>query len=119
MAHTDKSLEYFSAKWDVDGAEEGIQEVREKVIRDGHIDINMLMDNSDENGVSMALWIDHFSLAPGLLLQLRCHAVKWRKTYGGLKADVFEKIAAARRSQQSRREQNRRSLFSPSAQVQY
>jgi len=112
MAHTDNFLEYFSAKWDVDGAEEGIQEVREKVIRDGHIDINMLMDNSDENGVSMALWIDHFGLAPGLLLQLRRHAIKWRKTYGGLKADDFEKIAAARRSQQSRREQNRRSPLS-------
>ncbi|KAF3050389.1 hypothetical protein E8E11_010430 [Didymella keratinophila] len=54
MAHTDNFLEYFTAKWDVEGAEEGIQKIRDTVIRDGHIDINMLMDNSDENGASFS-----------------------------------------------------------------
>lgn len=70
MAHTDKFLEYFSAKWDVEGVEEGIKEVREKVIRDGHINMNTLMDSSNEHGVSMTLWVEHFGMQPGLLLQL-------------------------------------------------
>jgi hypothetical protein len=112
MAHTNNFLEYFTAKWDVKGAEEGIQKIQDTIIRNGHIDINMLIDNSNENGVSMALWVEHFSMQPGLLLQLRRHAVKWRKTYGGLSGDDFEKIASTRRAQRARRERNYRSPLS-------
>ena len=51
MAHTHNFLEYFEAKWDVEGAEDSIQKIRDNVIRDDHIDINVLIDNSDKNRV--------------------------------------------------------------------
>ncbi|KAF2631288.1 hypothetical protein BU25DRAFT_488684 [Macroventuria anomochaeta] len=100
LAHTDNFFAYFREKWDVSGAQELIDEVEQKVVKDGHIDINMLMDKSSENGVSMELWVDHFDLRPGVLLQLWRHALRWRKTYNGLSGDDFEKIATARRQQQ-------------------
>ena len=106
--HTMHFLEYFEARWDVAGGKEAVQRIKDTVIKEGHIDINMLMDSS-ENGVSMSLWVEHFDMTPGLLLQLRRHGIKWRRTYDGLSGEDFEQIAYKRRLQQ---QQNRRSPLS-------
>lgn len=102
-------LDYFEANWDVIGGKEAAQHIKDRVIKEGHIDINMLMDNS-ENGMPMSLWVDHFDMTPGLLLQLRSHGIKRKRVYGGLSGEDFEQIAHQRRLQQELRD--RRSSLS-------
>ena len=75
-AHTLNFWKYFKSKWDAPGCAEFMQRLKEKVFDEGHIDINMSMAQG-ENGVPMALWVEHFDEQPGALLQLRHHAVKW------------------------------------------
>lgn len=90
-AHTLNFLGYFRTKWEPPGAEEFMDKIKKDVVDAGHIDINMLMDDS-ENGVSMALWVEHFGMQPGGLLQLRRHALKWRQSYSGLSEEDFDRI---------------------------
>lgn len=108
--HTQNFLKYFRQHWDVKGADAAVTKLENEVVRDGHIDINMLMDDS-ENGVPMTLWVEHYELPPGFLLQLRRQAHRWRKTYPGLTEDDFDKIQEYR---QLRRDQNRRNTASSS-----
>ena len=68
LAYTDNFFAYFREKWDVSGARELIDEVKEKVFRDSHININMLIDKSSKNGVTIELWVEQFGLKPGVLL---------------------------------------------------
>lgn len=95
VAHTMNFFDYFKAKCTVANAEDVINHIIKTVVRDAHIDINMLMDDTSENGVPMVLWVEHFDLTPGMLLQLRRHALKWRKEYSGLSVEDLEKIYSA------------------------
>jgi hypothetical protein len=103
-AHTRNFLQYFRSKWDPPGAGEFMDKLEREVVSQGHIDINMLMCDG-ENGVTMTMWVEHFEMPAGGLLQLRRHALKWRKTYSGLSEADFEYIHSTVSSTQERRQQ--------------
>lgn len=100
-SHTLNFLKYFRAKWDAPGCAEFMDRLKTNVIDAGNVDINMLMADG-ENGVSMVLWVEHFAEQPASLLQLRRHALKWRKTHSGLSIEGFERIHTAVRETQER-----------------
>jgi hypothetical protein len=59
-----------------------IDEVKEKVFKEGKYNINMLMD--EECGMTMEVWVNYFRISPGYLSHLRRKAHDWKKDYGGL-----------------------------------
>jgi hypothetical protein len=59
-----------------------INEVKEKVFKEGKYNINMLMD--EECGMTMEVWVNYFRISPGYLSHLRRKAHDWKKDYGGL-----------------------------------
>lgn len=77
--HTRNFLTYFKHRWYRDT----VDEIKEKVLTTARLNINHMMEES-ENGITMGMWVNHFHLQPGDLLQLRQEAVKWQQQYKGL-----------------------------------
>jgi hypothetical protein len=59
-----------------------IDEVKEKVFKEGKYNINMPMD--EECGMTMEVWVNYFRISLGYLSHLRRKAHDWKKGYGGL-----------------------------------
>lgn len=51
------------------------------VVTDGAMDIDMLMQPSDD---SLKLWVTHFGIPPGWFFTLQNNAKEWQKGYQGL-----------------------------------
>ncbi|KAK7177305.1 hypothetical protein PSPO01_16648 [Paraphaeosphaeria sporulosa] len=83
-----------------------IDEVMQKVVKGGQIDLNMLMDPSDA-GMPYSVWESHFGLSVPLLLRLRKMAVRWQSGYNGLTESDEERAADTYNEDQRRKQRDR------------
>lgn len=102
--HTRNFLRHFKQVW-----REGIvDEMKEKVVVQARMDVNMLMENEGENGLGMAVWVHHFKLQPGDLLRLRQEVLVWQGYYTSLhkkQQDHVGRLVAAARLRKERAEE--------------
>lgn len=70
---------YFKLKHPIKN--KGINEMYTAVVTDRAIDINMLMQLSND---SLKLWVTHFSILLGWFFTLQNDAKEWQKGYQGL-----------------------------------
>jgi hypothetical protein len=86
-----------------------VREVFVEVFINNRVNVNMLLNNSD-NGVPLRHWHEVYGYPTGVLLQLCKQAVKWQKEYGGLTEQQRAAIEAEKEKEEAERDRNGVSL---------
>ena len=98
--HTGNFLHYLKRHMNNDT----VDEIKRKVLIEAHLDINMMMSEEQENGISIAMWVNHFKLQPGDLFQLRRRAKMWQQNYNGLSEKQLDRVREYSRRRKARTE---------------